>query len=149
MKRYLWFVAILLLALVMCFPMLRVRYHWYSMQRAEEAHYEFYQSEKGKTSEYGPAYRSRRDSLDQRIHYHQNALLELGYLQRTEFPLRNVVLTGEVHTAFFDGFKRTALTNGFWMCGTSSNGTSVIVTCPATKTEDWKRFVRAYDTQPQ
>lgn len=73
------------------------------MQRAEEASYEFFQSEKGKTGEYGPAYMSRRASLDQKIHYHQNALLELGYLQRTEFPLRNVVLTGAVRTAFFDG----------------------------------------------
>src|SRR6185369_1923370 len=91
-------------------------------------------------------YNSHRDSVNKSLDYHREVLLKLGYFEHVEFPVRNIVLTGDVRQAFIDLIQQTK-SNTYWELYPSSNGTSVEITCPATEKENWRKFVSDYDHQ--
>ena len=72
---------------------------------------------------------------------HVGALVQLGYLQRIEFPMTPLVLTGSVKRLLYSRITQTMPTNYFWMCDASSNGASIIVTCPTTETQNWSKLI--------
>ena len=91
--------------------------------------------------------RDRINTIRTNYEHQMEILVQLGYLQRSEFPVQHCVLTGDVQRAFYSQLRHTMSTNYFWLCRTSSNGLSVLVTSPTVETENWRKFVAGFDEE--
>jgi hypothetical protein len=91
--------------------------------------------------------RDRINTIRKNYKHQMEILIQLGYLERSEFPVQHHVLTGDVQRAFYAQLRRTMPTNYFWLCRTSSNGLNVLVTSPTAETKNWRKFVAGFDEE--
>jgi hypothetical protein len=145
----------LILAGVFYRSWLKIQYHRY---RFSQAVAEYFDPEIGSSKvtwaeallEDVPLVGRDRDHVNtvRKNYEHQmEVLIQLGYLGRSEFPVQHCVLTGDVQRAFYAQLRRTMPTNYFWLCRTSSNGTSVLVTSPTEEAKNWRQLVADFDKE--
>ena len=147
----------LLLAGVIYRPWLEIQYHRYRFSRAVA---EYFNPEIGSGKVtwaealledvplVGRAIdRDDVNTVRKNYEHQMEVLIQLGYLERSEFPVQHCVLTGDVQRAFYAQLRWTMPTNYFWLCRTSSNGMSVLVTSPTVETKNWRKFVAGFDKE--
>ena len=147
----------LLLAGAVCWRRLQTQYHRYRLSRALA---EYSKRDLGWSSvgwwnvwlEDVPIVGLDRDhanTVRKGYEHHMQVLVQLGYLERSEFPVQHCVLTGDLQRAFYAQLHNTMPTNYFWLCRTSPNGLSVLVTSPTVETKNWRKLVADYDKARQ
>jgi len=149
-------VAIILLAGIACLKRdaLRVCYHRLALKRVERGM--FYQMNPPKTLlQWISALMAepwRSQSLWEKLAYHEDALVALGYLARHEFPFTNrtlnaVQLRDNAQARFASGMTRLCvLTNGQSLSPTTICTASVVqVTAPRDEAEKWRALVNEFD----